>query len=213
MGSYSRKEVLSWAFYAWANSAYATAVMAGFFPLFFKNYWSTGSEVTSNFQLGAANSVSSLLIVALAPVLGAIADRGSIKKRLLFLFAILGVLMTGSMCLIAQGEWLLAAAVYILGSIGYSGANIFYDSLLISVAPPTKRDFVSGLGFAVGYLGGGLLFAFNVMMTLHPDWFGLAGIEEATRLSFLTVPSGGPSFPSRSCFLSMSLPQVPGRHE
>lgn len=185
---YDKKKVISWAFYDWANSAFATTVMAGFFPVFFKQYWSAETDVTvGTFRLGAANSIASLVIVILAPILGAIADKGGAKKKFLIFFAMMGVLMTGSLYFVAEGNWGLAVLLYVFGIIGFSGGNIFYDSLLIDVSSPEKVDFVSALGFALGYLGGGLLFAINVTMTLRPELFGLAGQSEALRISFISV--------------------------
>lgn len=185
---YDTKKVLSWALYDWANSAFATIVMAGFFPIFFKQYWSAGGPAPeSTFRLGAANSIASLIIVAVAPVLGAIADKGSAKKRFLLFFAFLGALMTGALYFVGEGSWVTAAFLYVCGIIGFSGSNVFYDSLLMVVAGPKKTDFVSALGFALGYLGGGILLAFNVFMTKRPALFGLSGPEEAIRLSFISV--------------------------
>lgn len=186
--AYDRKKAVSWALYDWANSAFATTVMAGFFPIFFKQYWDAASPaVESTFRLGVANSVASLTIVAAAPVLGAIADRASAKKRLLMIFAFIGILMTAALFLVGEGNWIMAVLLYICGIIGFSGGNVFYDSLLVSVAGTKKVDFVSALGFALGYLGGGLLFAFNVFMTRNPELFGLSGATEAVRFSFITV--------------------------
>jgi len=185
---YDLKKVLSWALYDWADSAFATTVMAGFFPVFFKQYWSADADVTvSTFQLGTANSLASLIVLMFAPVLGAIADKGSAKKKFLLFFATMGIVMTGSLYFVAQGDWGMAAAFYILATIGFSGGNIFYDSLIVSVAGAKKMDVVSALGFALGYLGGGLLFALNVAMTLTPQAFGLANASEAVRVSFLSV--------------------------
>jgi len=185
---YNRKKVISWALYDWANSAFATTVMAGFFPVFFKQYWSAGSSaVESTFRLGAANSISSLLIMAAAPVLGAIADRGSAKKRFLLLFSFLGIVMTAGLYLVSKGDWQLAACLYVLATIGFSGGNIFYDALLVDVAGPKKVDFVSALGFSFGYLGGGILFAFNIFMTQQPQLFGLTDAAEAVRWSYVVV--------------------------
>lgn len=182
------RKVISWALYDWGNSAFATTVMAGFFPLFFKQYWNVGVEVTtSTFRLGLANSIASLIVVALAPILGAIADRGGARKKFLLFFAAMGVVMTGSLFFVVRGSWQLAALLYGFGIIGFSGGNVFYDSLLVSVAPSGKEDMVSALGFALGYLGGGLLFALNVIMTLNPTWFGLADASAAVRVSFLLV--------------------------
>lgn len=183
-----KKRVYGWALYDWANSAFATTVIAGFFPVFFKQYWSAGTDVTvSTFQLGLANSGSSLVIMLLAPVLGAIADCGGAKKRFLFSFAALGVLSTGALFLVEAGAWQLAILLYVLGNIGFAGGNVFYDALIVFVAPERKLDAISALGFALGYLGGGLLFAVNVSMTLWPEAFGLADAAEAVRLSFVAV--------------------------
>ena len=182
------KLIWGWAMYDWANSAFATTVMAGFFPIFFKQYWSIGADVNqSTAMLGFGNSIASLLVALMAPILGAIADRGSFKKKFLISFAYLGVLMTAGLYLVGKGEWLVAIFVYVMGVIGYSGANIFYDSLLPSVADESKVDSVSSLGFAMGYLGGGLLFFLNVVMTLQPTIFGLADAGEAVRWSFVSV--------------------------
>lgn len=184
----TNRQIYSWAMYDWANSAYATTVMAGFFPLFFKSYFSTESDViTSTAHLGMANSLSSMIIVLLAPFLGAIADAGGLKKRFLFLFTYLGVLMSGSLALVQQGEWELAAFVYVLGNIGFMGSNVFNDALLPGVAKERSLDYVSGLGFALGYLGGGILFALNVLMVQKPELFGLFDMYGAVKASFASV--------------------------
>ena len=177
-----------WAMYDWANSAFATTVMAGFFPVFFKEYWNSGVDAaTSTFRLGVANSLASLLIVLLAPLLGAVADCMSRRKALLFSFAFLGVLMTAGLYLIGEGDWFLAAFLYVLALIGFSGSNIFYDSLLPFVSREDKIDQTSALGFSLGYLGGGILLSLNVLMALHPEKFGLADGTAAIRISFLMV--------------------------
>ena len=182
------RPVISWVLYDWANSAYALCVMSAFFPIFLKEYWnSTADDAITNFQLGIANSVASLIIVLAAPLLGAVADQGRLRKRFLFSFAALGALTCGSLFLVSSGSWQIAVVLYILGTVGFSGANVFYDALLVAISPPDKRDWVSALGYSVGYLGGGILFAFSILMMLYPGWFGLAGPAEAIRLSFLMV--------------------------
>lgn len=182
------RKVWGWAFYDWANSAFATAVIAGFFPLFFKQYWSAGADAaTSTWHLGVANSIAGLSVALMAPLLGAIADRGGAKRRLLTLFALLGVGMTVGLSLVAKGQWQMALLLYVVANVGFAAGNVFYDSLLPSVAGPQRLDRVSGFGFGLGYLGGGLLFAFDVWMTIAPQTFGLADAGEAVRLSFVTV--------------------------
>jgi len=174
--------------YDWANSAYVTTVMAGFFPVFFTEYWSHGADVTvTTARLGFGNSIASLIVALMAPVLGAIADKGSAKKKFMLLFAYLGVLMSIGLFMVQKGQWAMAIFVYAMGIIGFSGANVFYDSLLPGVAEEDKIDYVSSLGFSMGYLGGGLLFLVNVLMTLMPQKFGLPDAAAAVRVSFLTV--------------------------
>lgn len=183
-----KRAIWGWAMYDWANSAFATTVMAGFFPVFFKQYWSYGADVNvSTAKLGFGNAIASLLVALMAPLLGAIADKGSAKKKFLVFFAYLGVLMTAALFIVQRGQWALAISFYAMGIIGFSGANIFYDSLLPGVADEKEIDYVSGLGFSMGYLGGGLLFLLNVLMTQMPEKFGLADTGMAVRLSFITV--------------------------
>jgi len=184
----SSKRILAWSIYDFGNSAFATTVIAGFFPIFFKEYWSVGVDVTeSTFKLGLANSISGLIVVLLAPVLGAIADRGGAKKKFLATFAALGCAMTISLFFVGEGNWILAAAFFIAGTVGFSGGNAFYDSLIVDVTGEDKVDLVSALGYAMGYLGGGILFAVNVFMVLQPSFFGLVDKTQAVRISFLTV--------------------------
>ena len=184
----NRKAIWGWALYDWANSAFATTVMAGFFPIFFKQYWSHGADVTvSTARLGFGNSIASLIVALLAPILGAIADKGSAKKKFLIVFAYMGVLMTAALFLVQEGQWAWAIFIYAMGIIGFSGANIFYDALLPGIVGEKKIDYVSGLGFAMGYLGGGLLFLINVLMTLMPQKFGLPDATTAVRFAFLSV--------------------------
>ena len=184
----SRKAVWGWALYDWANSAFATSVMAGFFPIFFKQYWSFGADVSmSTARLGFGNSLASLLVAVMAPVMGAIADKGSARKKFLITFGYLGVLMTALLYVVGQGQWLLAIVVYMGAIIGFSGSIVFYDSLLPSVASERNIDFVSSFGYSLGYLGGGLLFLINVIMTLAPGAFGLPDAAAAVRISFVSV--------------------------
>jgi len=180
--------VFSWALYDWANSAFATTVMAGFFPLFFKQYWGGDLDAgSSTFWLGSVNALASLVVVLLAPLLGAIADQGNARKRFLRYFAMMGIVMTGSLYLVAAGGWMMALMLYAMAVIGFSCSNIFYDALLPEVARESELDLVSSLGFGLGYLGGGILFALNVWMTLEPALFGLADAAAAVRSSFLMV--------------------------
>lgn len=177
-----------WALYDWANSAFSTTVIAGFFPLFFKAYWAADLEATtSTFWLGIANSGASLTVLLLAPLLGALADVDRSHRRWLGLFASAGIAATIAFFFLREGQWQAAALVYALAVIGWSGANVFYDAMLPALAEPPQRHRLSAFGFALGYLGGGLLFLVNVAMTLKPAWFGLQDAGEAVRYAFLSV--------------------------
>ncbi len=184
----SRRAVLAWAMYDWANSAFATTVMAGFFPIFFKQFWSFGTDTSlSTARLGLANSLAGMIIALAAPFLGAIADQSAAKKKFLFTFAFLGIAATISLSFVAKGHWVAATMLYVFALSGFSGGNIFYDSLLKTVSDESRIDAVSTLGYALGYLGGGLLFAVNVLIALKPSLFGLKNASEAIRFSFVTV--------------------------
>jgi UMF1 family MFS transporter len=184
----SRKAIIAWSLYDWANSAFATTVMAGFFPIFFSSYWSAAqSAQQSTFYLGLANSLEAVFVAILAPILGSIADKGSFKKRFLIFFTFLGCVMTGSLWFVQAGMWPLAVMFYILATVGFSGSLIFYDALLPAVASPKKVDFVSSLGYGLGYIGGGLLFLVNVLMYLNPSWFGFVDETAAVKAAFVTV--------------------------
>lgn len=184
----SRRAVLSWAMYDWANSAFATTVIAGFFPIFFKDYWSQGTEPTeSTFWLGSSVATASLIVAILAPLLGAMADRGGAKKRSLLLCAGLGILATGGLFWVGQRHWLTAALLYVLGTVGFLGSLIFYDALIVSVSESSTVERVSARGYALGYLGGGLLFLSNVIAVERPGLFGLSGPADAVRWAFVSV--------------------------
>jgi UMF1 family MFS transporter len=186
--SKSGKTVFAWAFYDWANSAFAASIMAAFFPIFFREYWNADSDTSqSTFRLGIANSLSSLVVLLMAPILGAIADQGGTRRQFLFTFAFLGVLMTGCLYMVERGDWVLAMFVYILATIGFSASNTFYDSLLVDITTADNVDFVSALGYSFGYLGGGLLFAFNAYMVISPETFSLPDSTAAVRYAFLSV--------------------------
>lgn len=183
-----RRPVIGWALCDWANSAFATTVMAGFFPLYFKQFWNAGVEATeSTFRLGLANGIASIIVALMAPLIGAVADKGGVRIRLLMLFTVLGAAMTVGMFWVAKGEWVAAAILYVAASLGFWGGNQFYDSLLTDVAEEKDYDLVSGYGYSLGYLGGGLLFLVNVLMVTKPAMFGIADASEGVRLSFVTV--------------------------
>ncbi|HUS24617.1 MAG TPA: MFS transporter [Candidatus Binatia bacterium] len=184
----ARRAQWAWALYDWANSAFATTVIAGFFPIFFNRYWGEGlAPQTQTLWLGLTSTLASVVVMLASPLLGAIADRRGARKRFLFGFTVLGCLTTAALFLVGRGQWQWAVALSVLGRIGFFGGLSFYDSLLLSVAHEREADRVSALGYGLGYLGGGLLFAVNVAMALKPAMFGLADAALATRVSFLMV--------------------------
>jgi len=182
-----RRPVLGWALYDWGNSAFATTVMAGFFPAFYSFLSTDLSTGDSQFWFNITLAGSSIVVAVSAPILGAIADRGGNRKKFLATFALLGVVMTASMAWVNAGEWQLGLMFYALGTIGFSGANVFYDSMLVDVAEEREFDMVSAFGYGMGYIGGGLLFVVNVLMINDPQMFWMADRTEAVQVSFISV--------------------------
>ena len=180
-----KKIINAWSMYDWANSAFATTIMAAVLPI----YYSAISEPTltpnqSTAYWGYTNSTALLLIALLSPILGAIADFRGQKKRYLSVFALIGIAATAFMYFLTSGDWLFASVLFIIGNIGFAGANVFYDSLLPHIAQKDDIDQVSTRGYALGYLGGGILLAINLaMIMLAPDH--LTGLM--TRLSLASV--------------------------
>ncbi len=184
----TRRAQYAWALYDWANSAFATTVLAGFFPIFFKNFWNNGvADDVVTFRLGLAHSASGLFIFLLAPLLGTLADRSGARKAFLFAFALLGAAATALLVAAPANAWVAATVLFSLASIGFSGSMVFNDALLVDVAAPHEYERVSALGYGLGYLGGGLLFALNVAMVLKPQVFGLDGKTAAVQWSFVMV--------------------------
>ena len=183
-----RKLILSWCLYDWANSAFAATIMAAVLPVFYSSVAGANlSKTTASSYWGYTNTIAMLIVACTAPILGALADHSGIKKRFLALFAGMGVVSTAMLVWVGRGDWFLASLLYIIGMIGFSGGNNFYDSLLPHVAGEKDIDRISSYGYALGYLGGGILLAFNLAMILKPHWFGILDAEWGTRYSFLTV--------------------------
>jgi len=193
----ARRSILGWVFYDFAESAFATSVLVAVLPIYYLSVAPKGDIVltmgswritTAATSLWAYTVSFSTLLVALpSPVLGAIADFSGARKASLGLFSYVGALFSGLLILVGQGDYLLASALFAVANIGSVGGNIFYNSLLIDVAPPGKMDWVSGKGFAYGYVGGGALLVANLVMLARPGWFGIPSIEWAARISFVTV--------------------------
>jgi MFS transporter, UMF1 family len=203
-----RKELRAWAMYDWANSSFATTIVTAIFPVYFTAVAAANlSPAEATRRLALATTVALTISAVLAPVLGAIADYAPIKKRLLGVFMIIGALASGALFFIQRGDWRAAALLFGIGNIGFAASLAFYDSLLPHIASDEEIDRVSTAGYAIGYLGGGLLLALNVACILSPTTFGLRDAEQASRLSFLTVAVWWPLF-SIPLFRSVREPVV-----
>ncbi len=176
-----------WVLYDWAESAFATTIMVAFFPVLLTHFWSQGTPGEALSRLGLATSLSAGVVALGAPLLGALADRADARTRGLAVCAGLGILSTAALDLVGRGEWLVALAIFSVALVGYSGGNAFYNSLLPHRCRPQEMDQVSCTGYAAGYLGGGLLFAANIIVVSHPTFFGLANRLAALRLVFADV--------------------------
>lgn len=184
----NRPELRAWAMYDWANSAFQTTVIAGVFPIYFKQVAAAGMpENLQDSRYLWATTIAIVIMAILAPILGAIADAKPIKKTFLAVFVTVGVAATCGMWWIREGDWLLALGLFALGNITVAGSIVFYESLLPFIAGPEELDKVSTAGYAIGYIGGGVLLAINILMIQQPAWFGLADAGVASRLSFVTV--------------------------
>jgi len=183
----NRRAIIAWSMYDWANSVYITTVATAFFPVFFKKFWCYGDTTLSTERLGIGNTAAGIAIAVLSLFLGALADTGRDKKKLLGIFMLCGVVSTCLLDVISRGEWMFALVVFSVANVGFSISCLFYDSLLVDVAEKKEMDFVSSLGFAMGYLGGGLLFALNLIMVLKPSFFGFHDQTQSVRFSFLSV--------------------------
>jgi UMF1 family MFS transporter len=183
-----RPELRAWAMYDWANSTFQTTVITAVFPRFFADYAAAGLSPTAATQRFAWASTAAAVIVAiLGPVLGAVADYRAAKKKLLGAALAVGAVATVMMAFIGRGDWQYAAAVFIVGNVAMAASLVFYDSLLPHLASREELDRVSTAGYAVGYLGGGVLLIVNLIWILSPQTFGLRDAVAATKLSFVSV--------------------------
>jgi len=176
-----KRAIRAWTMYDWANSAFVTTVSASILPNYFSLFIATEGSLT---LWGYTVAIGSLIAAVISPVLGAIADFRGTKKVFMGFFVALGVISTALFYLVdTPGDWLLASVLYILGTIGFAGSLVFYDALLPHVAEPDEIDQVSSRGYAMGYIGGGLLLLVNVAMIFIGPRF-LPNMEEieATKL-------------------------------
>jgi UMF1 family MFS transporter len=183
-----RRDLRAWAMYDWANSAVQTTIIAAIFPIYFQKVAAAGMPgpvATSRFAW--ATTIAILVVAVVAPVLGAVADYAPVKKRLLAMFLGIGAAATGAMFFITRGDWQLALVLFVVSNVGVAGSIVFYESLLPHIAAEEELDRVSTAGYALGYLGGGVLLAINILMMSQPAWFFLPDREVAVRASLASV--------------------------
>lgn len=189
-----KKAKFGWCLYDWANSAFATVILAAVLPVYFVSLVPDGGATLPVFSghtfsasslWGYSISLSMLIIAVAAPGLGALADQRGWHKQLLVLFCLLGCTATSLLALTSSGDYLWAALLFIIGNIGFAGGNILYNSYLPLLAPASQADRLSARGFAYGYIGGGLLLALVFLLIIKHQLFGFASAGEATRFGFL----------------------------
>ncbi len=186
-----RGEARAWALYDWANSAYWTTVITAVFPYYYAEVARTLGSERAQFRFNLATTLALVAIALLAPLLGAMADFRAVKKRFFTVFVLVGAVSAGALFLVRPGDWLLALVLFGLGNVGAAGSMVFYDSFLPHVAREGEADRLSASGYALGYLGGGVLLALNLAWIQRPDWFGL--------------PTRDPTLPVRLAFLSVGV--------
>jgi UMF1 family MFS transporter len=191
-----RPELRAWAMYDWASSAMQTTIMVAVFPIYFVKVAGAGlPESGATQRLATINTLALVVIAALSPILGALSDYRGNKKRWLAFFMLVGVAAIIGMFFVGRGDLDLASALFMLSLIGVTGSFVFYEALLPHIARPGEIDRVSTAGYALGYLGGGVLLALNLAWIQRPDWFGLPSGPELTpseatlpvRLAFVSV--------------------------
>lgn len=194
----NRPELRAWAMYDWAISGLQTTVMVAVFPIFFVRVAAAGAPEASGTQaLATANTIAAVIVALLSPMLGAVSDFAAAKKRMLAASMLVGATATAGMFFIGRGDLMLASTLFIVALVGATASVVFYEALLPHIAAPAEIDRVSSAGYAVGYIGGGLLLAVNLAWIQHPDWFGLPTGPD------LSEPAA--SLPARLAFVSVAV--------
>ncbi|HEX3274014.1 MAG TPA: MFS transporter [Gemmatimonadales bacterium] len=214
-----RPEVRAWAMYDWAASAMQTTIMVAVFPIYFVKVAGAGlPEGGATQRLATVNSVALLVIALVSPVLGAVSDYGGNKKRFIAGFTLVGAAAVAGLFWVERGDLTLASWLFVVALIGVAGGFVFYEALLPHIAAPDEIDRVSTAGYALGYVGGGLLLALNLAWIQRPAWFGLPAGPDLTpaqatlpvRLAFLSVAVWWLAF---SLPLFRRVPEPPRRLE
>ena len=182
------REIKAWISYDLGNSAFATTVLAAFFPIFYSQYWSSNIDSTLSAQyLSWTLVISNLTLLFTAPLIGAITDISKSTKKLFISMVMISIIGTGLLYTLEAGLWLYALIFFGIANYFFSASNVIYDKILVQIASPGLFSKISGYGYAWGYFGGGFLFLINACMSLYPELFGLSSQAEAIRWSFITV--------------------------
>lgn len=183
-----KKTIYAWVLYDWANSAFAAVVLAAILPIFYKDV--AGINLSGNLATsywGYTQTAAMLIIAVISPVLGAAADYSDAKKIFLKFFVFLGIIGTSLLFFVNKGDYLAASIFFIIANIGFSGGNVFYDAFLTDISDSKSIDYISSLGYAAGYLGGGIVLAFSLLIITKAELFKINSVNSAAKISFLAV--------------------------
>jgi UMF1 family MFS transporter len=193
-----RPDLRAWAMYDWAVSSLQAVVLTAVFPIFFVRVAAAGLPESRGTQaLATANTIAAIIVALLSPILGAISDYAAAKKRMLAGSMLVGATATAGMFFIQRGDLTLASTLFVIAIIGATASVVFYEALLPHIASPAELDRVSSAGYAMGYIGGGLLLAVNLAWIQRPDLFGLPSGEG--------LSDQAASLPARLAFVSVAL--------
>ena len=182
------KEVKSWISYDFGNSAFATTVVAAFFPIFYNQFWASNIDsVLSAEYLSWTLVISNVALLFTAPLIGAVTDISKTTKKLFISMVLISIICVGLLFFVEAGSWIYALVFFGIANYFFSASNVLYDKILVQITSPDLFSKISGYGYAWGYFGGGLLFLINALMSLNPELFGLSSQAEAIRWSFITV--------------------------
>ena len=182
------KEVKAWISYDMGNSAFATTVIAAFFPIFYNQYWASNIDsILSAEYLSWTLVISNVALLFTAPLIGAITDISKTTKSLFISMVMISIICVALLFFVEAGSWIYALVFFGIANYFFSASNVLYDKILVQITSPDLFSKISGYGYAWGYFGGGLLFLINALMSLNPELFGLSSQAEAIRWSFITV--------------------------
>jgi len=182
------KFVWKWALYDWANSAFATSILAGFLPIFFKQYWAADLSVSaSTTLLGLGHTIIGLLVALSCLGIGILVNHYPIEKKVFSITVTLAIFSTASLAFVSENHWFWALVCFGLANIGFSTANTLYDAQLINECPPKDHTRISSLGYSLGYAGGGALLMFHFLIVIKPHWFGITDLSGLIKWVLLTV--------------------------